>query len=190
MFVRGFKSWCEGVSAQVRRDLGLTATGPLDPRKLAVSLGVDLWTPTDVPGLPTEVSRRLLKSHSDSWSAITISHGDVVVIVYNPAHSPARQASDLMHELAHVLLGHEPTRMFISPHSGIGLRTHDKDQEAEASWLAGCLLLPREALLHIRRRGLSTDEARRAYGVSTELLRFRLNATGVNVQIGRAKGIR
>jgi len=37
--------------------------------------------------------------------------------------------------------------MFMSPNSGMALRTHNEEQEEEANWLAGCLLLPREALL-------------------------------------------
>ena len=43
--------------------------------------------------------------------------------------------------------------------SRIALRAHNKEQEDEASWLAGCLLLPRDALFSIRRRRLSDEEA-------------------------------
>ena len=52
--------------------------------------------------------------------------------------------------LAHILLGHKPTRVFMNPHTGLALRTHDKEQEEEAGWLAGCLMLPREVLLQSR----------------------------------------
>jgi hypothetical protein len=40
--------------------------------------------------------------------------------------------------------------MFMSPNSGLALRTYNEDQEQEADWPAGCLLLPRDALLTIR----------------------------------------
>jgi Zn-dependent peptidase ImmA (M78 family) len=77
--------------------------------------------------------------------------------------------------------------MFMSPNSGLALRTYNEDQEQEADWLAGCLLLPRDALLTIRRRRLSDEEACAQYGVSSPMLRFRFNITGVDVQLKRAR---
>src|ERR1700694_402211 len=49
---------------------------------------------------------------------------------------------------------------------------NNEDQEQEADWLAGCLLLPRDALLAIRRRRLSDEETCSEYGVSPAMLRF------------------
>lgn len=187
MFVRGYKTWCEEVSAQLREELGSRRESALDPRELARLLDVDLWTPHDVPGLPSEVRRRLTTAHADCWSAVTISSGLRTVVIFNPAHSSARQASDITHELAHILLGHKPGHMFMAP-SGAALRTHDRDQEAEANWLCGSLLLPREALVSIRRRRITEETACAEYGVSKELLRYRLNATGVNFQFRRIRG--
>jgi Zn-dependent peptidase ImmA (M78 family) len=76
--------------------------------------------------------------------------------------------------------------MFASPGSGIALRTHNKEQEDEANWLAGSLLLPRDALFSIRRRRLTDEEACQEYGVSLAMLRFRFNASGVDIQLRRA----
>ena len=75
--------------------------------------------------------------------------------------------------------------MFASPGSGIALRTHNKEQEDEASWLAGCLLIPRDALFSIRRRRLSDEEACREYGVSSAMLDFD-KCAGVDIQLRRA----
>jgi Zn-dependent peptidase ImmA (M78 family) len=83
----------------------------------------------------------------------------------------------LAHEIAHIILGHEPSMMFMSPNSGMALRTHNEEQEEEANWLAGCLLLPREALMLIRRMGKSDDDACLEYGVISAMLRFGLNVT-------------
>jgi Zn-dependent peptidase ImmA (M78 family) len=63
-----------------------------------------------------------------------------------------------MHELAHIILGHRPAKLFLST-SGIPLRTHDKDQEDEAEWSAGCLLLPRPILLFIARGKMAEGDA-------------------------------
>jgi hypothetical protein len=185
MFERGFKSWCEEVSVQIRRELKLLPTSPLSPPRFAELLGVRLLMPNQLSELPKEVCARLTSVHSDCWSAITIAAGKRSLIIYNPDHSPARQASDLMHEMAHMLLNHEPSRVFITPKSGAALRTHDPNQEQEANWLCGCLLLPRPALVAIRRLGLSDQEACSRFGVSRDMLRFRINVTGVDRQVDR-----
>jgi Zn-dependent peptidase ImmA (M78 family) len=75
--------------------------------------------------------------------------------------------------------------MFMTPKSGLAIRTHNDEQEEQANWLAGALLLPREALLGIRRRGMLDEDACREYGVSAAMLKFRLNVTGVDVQLRR-----
>jgi Zn-dependent peptidase ImmA (M78 family) len=187
MFVRGFKTWCEEFSIQIRREMRLSSVSPLDPLDLAKVLDVDLREPYQLDGLPADVSERLINKHAGSWSAVSVSHGDKRLIVHNPTHSRPRRNSNLMHEMAHILLEHEPTHVFISPQAGYALRTHDENQESEAAWLAGCLLLPRPALLYIRKRGLDDDAACGEYGVSEDLLRFRMNATGVNVQLKRTR---
>ena len=54
--------------------------------------------------------------------------------------SESRIQSDIMHELAHVLLGHKMEE--INPSLGFPLRKYDQSQEDEAEWLGGCLQLP------------------------------------------------
>ena len=63
------------------------------------------------------------------------------------------------------------------------LKNYDKLQEMEADWLAGCLLLPREALLHIKRSALDDSAAAQIYGVSVQMLTYRLSTSGVNRQL-------
>jgi IrrE N-terminal-like domain len=190
MFRRGFKSWCEETALKVRKQQGLAATAPLSPLVLARELRVEVIQPADLQELPEDVRRRLLGQHSDCWSAITIPGRRRPLVVYNPSHSAARQNSDLMHELAHIFLGHKPTMLFVDPNADLALRTHDKAQEEEANWLAGCLLLPREVLLHIKVTGLSDESACRQYGVSTKMLAYRTNVSGVNLQHSRGQGWR
>ena len=186
MFRRGFKTWAEQTAAAVRQQLGLSDVSPLDPRELANHLDVPIVDVRELQDLPKEVLRRLITQHSECWSALTVTDGRHHLIVFNPAHSNARINSDLMHELAHTLLDHEPSMMYVTPRSGISLRTHNKQQEDEANWLTGCLLLPRGALLHVRKRRTPEAEICSRYGISAPMLRFRLNATGVDVQLRRA----
>ena len=94
----------------------------------------------------------------------------------------ARQSSDIMHELSHILLIHEQSQVMVSPDNPFMIRSYNERLEEEASWLAGCLLLPRDALFHIRTNGLSDVTACDSYVVSRKLLTYRMNVTGVNRQ--------
>jgi Zn-dependent peptidase ImmA (M78 family) len=109
------------------------------------------------------------------------------VIIFNSSHRGGRPASDLMHELAHVIIGHEPARVDVTEDGSLILNTYNRDQEDEANWLAGCLLLARDALLWIKRQGLDPREAAKQYGVSVAMLQYRLNVSGVEQQLQRTR---
>jgi Zn-dependent peptidase ImmA (M78 family) len=190
MFRRGFKTSSEETSLKIRRKLELAPTAPIVPAAIAQVLGIPVLQPGQLSELQHDVRQRLQQAHSDAWSAITVSDGKNHLIVLNPTHAPTRTNSSLAHEIAHVLLGHEPSIMFVMPQSELVLRTHNKEQEEEANWLAGSILLPRDALLRVRRTGLTDDQICTEYGVSPAMLRFRINATGVDAQVRRTKGYR
>lgn len=187
MFARGFKTWCETTSLLQRKALGLTAMEPLDAHRLAQHLGVEVMRAEEVPGVDDDTLRILLTEDSDSWSAITVSVGTRDLIIVNSSHTGGRPASDLTHELSHLLIGHQPARVDITEDGLLILNTYDKAQEEEANWLAGCLLLPREALFEIRRRNLGEVAASGEYAVSVAMLRFRFNVSGVDFQLKRAR---
>ena len=188
MFARGFKTWCEKIAAQHRRSLGLQPRDPLDSVSLAASLSIEVHSLDEVPGLDA-VSRHTLLADSGGWSAVTLTNGTKSVVVLNSAHSAARSASDLMHELAHILIGHKAGRIDITEDGGLILNTYDRSQEDEANWLAGWLLLPREALLWILQQRLEPDVAALQYGASLAMFNYRLNVTGVKRQV-RSKASR
>ncbi len=187
MLVRGFKTWCENVSVQLRKDLGLTPIARLDVNALVDWLDIKIWTPHEVPGLERKSTEILLKKDSDAWSAVTLTVNGKNLIILNSSHSKARQASDLTHELAHILIGHEAHRVDISPDGLLMLSTYNRDQEDEASWMAGCLLLPREALVVIIKQQFDFETAAKKYGVSHDMLRWRINVTGVQRQFARIR---
>jgi Zn-dependent peptidase ImmA (M78 family) len=190
MFRRGFKTWAERASLRVRERLNLTPVSPLDPFHLAELIGLPVISSNNLTELEEDVRYRLANDHRDCWSAITVADGSGHLIVTNPAHARTRLHSSLAHEIAHIILGHDPSMMFMSLESGVALRTHNEEQEEEANWLAGCLLLPRGALISIRRRAMSDEDACSEYGVSASMLRFRFNVTGVDVQMRRSRGLK
>ncbi len=184
-FDRGFKIWGERTSIGVRRELSIRPHGPLLAHDLAKLLEVEIITPDDVQALQASDKFQLLKNDPSGWSAVTIQGPDRHVIIYNPRHSLGRQSSDLMHELAHIIIGHEPSRLIISQNGDLIMRSYNQKQEDEAAWLSGCLLLPREALLFIRKSGMSDKEACERYRVSLPMLNARLRLTGVMLQMKR-----
>lgn len=185
MFERGFKAWCERYAVDKRSELGLKASDPLDAFELAKNLGIRVWTPHDVPGLDEKNIVTLLRNDGKTqscWSAVTLVVGQRIVVILNSSHSPARQASDLTHELAHRIRGHTAQDVEISAEGLMLLKSYDKMQEEEADWLAGCLLLPREALISIKKRRMELTSAASFFGVSQRMLNYRLAMTGVNRQ--------
>lgn len=170
-----------------RKNVGCGVTDPLDPKKLAQHLGVTIWRADEVPGLGADCLKTLTQDDVESWSALTLSVGDKTLIVMNHAHYPTRQASDLMHEISHVLIGHKAGRVDITE-DGLLMRTNfDKKQEEEAEWLSGALLLPRQAILSARVKGMTNLEIAKTYGISESMVGYRVGVSGVDLQLKRKK---
>lgn len=184
---RGFKSRCEQIAKRYRRQLGVSLDAPLPYRRLTAELAVTLWEPEDVPGLDEESVRQLSVADADSWSAVTIALDSRHVVVVNTAQNERRIPNNVVHELAHIILGHDATRVDISEDGHLWLTTYGHEQEREADWLAASLLLPRAGLLSrfSRCRDISVTAAH--FRVSVELARWRLNATGVLRQLNRGQ---
>lgn len=185
-FGRGFKTWAENTSLSIRSRLGLGTTDPLPAPLLAKHLGVRLWALDDVPGLPSDTLDYLSTTGSDEWSAVSVRVGVADIVVFNSTHSKGRQSSDIMHELSHIIRGHEPAQVYVSPEIGVGIRSFNPIQEAEADWLAGCLLLPRPALIKCMASGMPVYQVCQSYSVSGDLYTYRQNITGVKNQVARA----
>lgn len=182
-FRRGFKSQCERRAVEVRRDLGLSKIAPLNAFDLARHYGITAWSTNDIIGLSTEDRNNLTKNNSDVWSALTIQIGLNHLIVYNAKQSVPRINSVVMHELSHIILGHEFANVCRLENGSLAPSNYNQDQEDEANWLGGTLLLPRPALLNIRRNNLDNETARDQYGVSEDMLNWRIRMTGVDFQI-------
>lgn len=180
---RGFKTWCENAAGGYRRDLGLARIDALDPRLLARKIGVAIKTPCEIPGVDSGALRQLLETDAASWSAITLTVGSRSLIISNSRHSYARQNSNIAHELAHLILEHEPSKMYVSQDGLMMLASYNPTHEEEAGCLSGTLLVPREGLLSQLTRGALDAEMATFFGVSLDLLRMRKNVTGVLRQI-------
>ena len=183
---RGFKSRCEEMARSLRVELGLDPAGPLPPDELAEYLGVFIWSIEDL-GLAAETVNQLVEVDPQSWSAITVSASGRDAILLNSTHTRGRFSSDVMHELAHLLLGHKPSTMFFAGQEDMALRGFSPELEEEANWLAGALLLPRDALVKLQASGRPEDSVCEEFRVSKQMLEFRVRITGVRRQLTRRR---
>jgi len=187
-FDRGFKSWAERTAVNIRHELGVSTFDRLDPFALAALLDVEIRTPADIPGLPSDVLDQLLVKDPWGWSAVSfIQPEGKTIIIYNPRKSAGRRSSDIGHEVAHIIQEHKPGMIMLSHDGMMAMRTFNQKQEDEADWLGWCLLLPREALIKAMREGRTTQQIAEQYGVTDRLVTFRMGVTGVHVQMRRRK---
>lgn len=187
MLRRGFKSQCERRSVEIRKGFNLVPNSPLSAFSLAANLGVLIWNEENVTGINSDDIRQLCVTDPNSWSAFTMRVEGHYLIFYNSTQSPPRQNSVVMHELSHIILGHELTSASLTTGGYFVPTTYNQDEEDEADWLAGTLLLPRPSLLKIRFHNMADEEARDIYMVSQQMLTWRFRMTGVDYQISKSR---
>jgi Zn-dependent peptidase ImmA (M78 family) len=181
--VRGFKAEAERRALALWEEVGAVLAEPLDLDACAEVLGASLVQADML--VPQARLRELEDVQSWSFSACTFQVNGSPVIVLNPLRGRERQRADCAHELAHIALRHEmrvPERL-----GNLVFLTGNPDQEDEANWLAGAILLPRPAVLKAALRGLDAESLADHYQTTKQMASFRLNATGANVQAVRRR---
>ena len=181
---RGFKAQCDRTVVEVRRKMGLAKYAPFDPFAYAEMLSIPCTPVSVLPGCSEEALAHVAGEGRKDFSAVTVYNGARSIVVYNDNNDSERQRSDVSHELSHITLGHEPRPIL----GDGGCRMWDKEQqeqEDEAAWLSGALLVPADVALAIARKGAPVEDAAQFYGVSVELMRYRLNASGAYIRAAR-----
>jgi len=178
----GFKAEASRIAERMRQRIGLRAIDPLDIDLLSKYLKVPICTLSGFRKLCPDAVRHLTIVESGSFSAVTIPCGpSTQIILHNDSHALVRQRSNLAHEFAHIILDHPMTL----PLDNTGCRYIDRDIEHEANWLGGVLLVTDAAALHIVRTEMPILDACNYYGVSRQMLRFRLNTSGAHLRYER-----
>lgn len=180
---RGFKAEAERRAETARQELGLGMDDALDARELAAAHGISVRSADTL----VDIGRleHLETVQPGAFSACTFDLPRGKVIVTNPLSSPQRTQSDIAHEVSHVLLEHEVRT--VEKVGDFSFFSCDPDEEQEANWLAGCLLLPRPLLIRHLRRGQSVDDIAKDFNVSLEMAAYRVRATGALRQITAKK---
>src|SRR2546430_7977880 len=183
---RGFKTEANHTAREVREELGLRWADPLDPWTLARHLEIPVVRLSQFNSVAADAVHHFHRVDRSAFSAVTVFDESRRLIAYNDSHSIGRRASDLAHELAPALLHHRPGPA--PDHRGC--RRWNAEQEDEANWLAGALLISEEAALQIARSGEPLDEAAKRCRVSQAMITFRLNVTAALRRVGETHGPR
>lgn len=183
---RGFKADAERTAQEVRAEMGLGPTDPMDSVELAKHVGAQVRRADEL----TAISKleALEEIQPGAFSACTFTLDGRHVIVYSPLGSHGRRQSNIAHEVGHLVLQHNVKE--VEQVGGLSFFTCDPDEEQEANWLAGCLLLPRQLIYAAARRGLDSLAIANQYGVSEQMAAFRIRTTGVNRQLQAARPAR
>jgi len=156
---------------------------PLDPFALAHFARLLVVDFDQVEGLTPESRNHLLGQASGQWSggacANPLPNGWRIVIL-NPTHGRRRNRATLMEEICHVFLGHKANRLAVIGRDKRGrtmAREYNEANEEAAYAIGAAALVPYAALRRFVLRGKASPEMARHFGVSRELVEYRLKVT-------------
>lgn len=177
---RGFKTEAKRLALELRSEIGLNAYAPFDPYTFASEYGIPVVRLSTLGGVACD---HFLTVNGSALSGALIQNGTGVVILENDAQPLTRRRATMCHELAHVVLEHE-FHMSLSSEGRCGL---GGDQEDEADWLSGEILIPYDGAFRLARENATDEKAAAEYEVSVVLARWRMNHSGARKVIRRAR---
>ncbi|WP_166648208.1 ImmA/IrrE family metallo-endopeptidase [Hymenobacter sp. UV11] len=189
-----FKADAESHSLHLRQRLGLNARVAC-PAKLATGVHgillaaagalsdeiVDALVDEFPDHLKVRQHLKWVASDTTEFSAIVAIVNGYRMILYNGNNSPARQESDIMHELAHILCEHRGDCLQLN--ADISLRVHNACHEQEAKWLGAALQIPEKGIFDHVRAGRTSEEIAEIYGASLQMVNFRRNTLAIDRRI-------
>lgn len=172
--------WAEYQASILRGDLELSDLEILNPYELAKKMELFELLPLDaIQNIPSTHLKQLCERDSKGWSAGSLALPDGrVVVIMNPKHAKTRARATLMEEIVHIHLAHEPTLLEIGANH-IAARTYNDQQEKEAYWVGAAALVPMAQLRIGQQLRKSVADMAEYCEVSTQLVAFRCNITGI-----------
>jgi len=178
---RGFKTEAKRLALELRAELSLNAHVPFDPYAFADACGIAVVKLSSLDGVARD---HFLKADGSALSGALIPVATGAVILENDAQPATRRRTTMCHELAHVVLEHEFAVSLAADERKCGL---GRDQEQEADWLSGEVLIPYEGALRLARANASDEDAAQAFDVSLAIARWRMNHSGARTVIDRTR---
>jgi hypothetical protein len=174
---------------------GVAGDQPLDPFALARFAKLMVVDFERIEGLSGEARAHLLGAAANEWSGGACSQplpNGWRLVILNPAHGIHRNRATLMEEIAHVFLGHKPSRLAtITDDHGRGrsfesarqsgsrvlAREYNKSDEEAAYAVGAAALVPYGALCRLVREDRTSNEIARHFRVSRQLAEYRIKVT-------------
>lgn len=179
---RGFKAEAERKAKSYRVALNIHPCAPLCAFKLAEHLTIPVYPATEF--LTTNQDINILNGtdgRDPEWSALTmVTQTGNRIIIHNSFNSIARQQSDLMHELAHIICNHKRNQAEYEFEIPFGMREFNELQEEEAKCLGSTLQLPTPCLLWAKKRNMTHDGIASHFNASIDMVTYRMNITGIS----------
>jgi hypothetical protein len=170
---------------------GVEADQPLDPFMLAEFAKLLVVDFEQIKGLSGESREHLLGDAADEWSGGACSRplpNGWKIVILNPAHGLHRNRATLMEEISHVFLGHQANRLAVmsGPPAAAGgpgtsskvlARDYNKADEEAAYAVGAAALVPFAALHRAVLAGHTAEQIARRFGVSRQLVEYRIKVT-------------
>lgn len=165
--------------AQHLRDrAGVGPADRLDPRALTGELKVRLVSLENIEGLSAKDREHLSSVDPRVWSGAGMPLPDgYTLVILHPGQPPERATVTIMEEVCHAHYRHAPSQLATLP-GGIIKREYNPEMETEAYWTAAATLLPAPVVARSVWRRMARSLAR-DYGVSNELVEFRVKTLGL-----------
>ena len=165
--------------------MGLSPGDCMDASELARHVGCVVHPADEL--VDVAKLKKLKRIQDDAFFACTFKLSGGHAIVFNPLMPETRRNSDIAHEVSHIVLDHRLSRL--ERLGDVAFLSCDKQQEEEAAWLSGCLLLPRSALVHDLMRGMQSTTIARNRVLSKEMVDYRRRVTGVERQLSAKRRV-
>ena len=184
-FKHGFKAQANRLASEYREELRVPLDAPLCPWKVARHLSIPVLKLSDLPDCDEKFYLMQGKGLKE-FSATVCYRGTKAFILNNDAQPIKRQASDIAHEIAHVALGHPPTRPFDEE----GNREFLREIEDEAEWLGPAILVSEKAAMRAYRlistKTYTLESLSDEWQITSEVISMRMNVVGVQKRYRRA----
>jgi hypothetical protein len=169
------------VTQEERAALSLSATDPFDPYALAEAHGIPVYTLNGLRGFGAgaEAISHFTACESSAWSAALVPLGPARVIIENESHAAARRRSNIAHELGHHLLEHPFDNVILGEDHK---RQFNEQQEKQATFMAGELLIPLAAAERMAFDGWDNARVAAAYGVSEQFAQMQMKGQRVRAE--------
>ncbi len=171
---RAFLRFVEEHGMALRRQAGLGPRDRLDPFSATEAFGIVVVNPRDLEGLAKEDHDHLQGVNARTWSggAQELPDGRLLILL-NPNQTPERAVVTVMEEVAHAHFEHRPSTLLPEPTGLLG-RHYNVEAEREAYWTAAAALLPSKVVAHAVWDLIPAEVFAAEYGVSVELVEFRI----------------